>query len=145
MMAAHGNRRTAVAYNDQYIFFIVVDGRDDDHSKGMTIRQLAEFSKNTLGASYGIAQDGGGSSTMVVSGQVVNNTYCNNVDCNNLREQGLSFGPQELTNPEPGEPTRLSATESRSPSSISVTARMLPGGDPATAGCKRADDRTGGK
>jgi Phosphodiester glycosidase len=103
------NPRTAVAYNDEYIFFIVVDGRDDKHSRGMTIHQLAEFAKNELKASYGIAQDGGGSSTMVVNGQVVNNTYCNNVDCNKLREQGITFGPEDLSNKNPGEATRLSA------------------------------------
>ena len=73
--------RTAVAFNDNYIFFIVVDGRDSRQSAGMRIPELAEFAKNTLGASWGIAQDGGGSSTMVVNGQVVNNTYCNIVDC----------------------------------------------------------------
>ena len=64
--------RTAIAFNDQYIFFIVVDGRDPGISEGMTIPELAGFALNTLGADYGIAQDGGGSSTMVINGQVVN-------------------------------------------------------------------------
>jgi hypothetical protein len=73
--------RTAVAYNDDYIFFIVVDGRDLAHSLGMSIRELAEFARDELGASYGIAEDGGGSSTMVVNGKVVNNTYCNINSC----------------------------------------------------------------
>jgi hypothetical protein len=58
-----------------------VDGRDSQHSEGMTIPELARFAKNTLGASWGVSQDGGGSSTMVVNGEVVNNTYCNIVDC----------------------------------------------------------------
>ncbi len=73
--------RTAIAFNDDYIFFIVVDGRDELNSIGMTIPQLADFAKNELGATYGIAQDGGGSSTMVVNGEVKNNTYCNIVIC----------------------------------------------------------------
>ncbi len=47
----------------------------------MTIPQLADFAKDELGATYGIAQDGGGSSTMVVNGEVKNNTYCNIVIC----------------------------------------------------------------
>jgi hypothetical protein len=64
--------RTAIAYNDIYIFFIVVDGRDPDNSIGMTIDELAIFTRDTLGATWGIAQDGGGSSTMVVNGVVVN-------------------------------------------------------------------------
>ncbi len=73
--------RTAIAFNDDYIFFIVVDGRDEWHSKGMTIKELGEFVRDELGAAYGIAEDGGGSSTMVVNGEVKNNTYCNIVIC----------------------------------------------------------------
>ncbi len=63
--------RTAIAYNDDYIFFIVVDGRTKA-SIGMTITELARFAKNTLGATWGLAQDGGGSSTMVVNGLIKN-------------------------------------------------------------------------
>jgi hypothetical protein len=77
------NPRTAIAFNDEYIYFIVVDGRDEHHlSAGMTIDELAIFSRDTLSATYGIAQDGGGSSTMVVNGEVMNNTFCNNYFCN---------------------------------------------------------------
>jgi hypothetical protein len=64
--------RTAIAYNDEYIFFIVVDGRNPGESLGMTIRELAEFSLGSLGARWAIAQDGGGSSTLVVNGKVMN-------------------------------------------------------------------------
>ena len=64
--------RTAIAYNDDYIFFIVVDGRDPGISIGMTIDELALFTRDTLGATWGINQDGGGSSTMVINGVVVN-------------------------------------------------------------------------
>jgi hypothetical protein len=64
--------RTAIAFNDEYMFFIVVDGRYPGVSIGMTIAELAEFTKNTLGATWAIAQDGGGSSTMVINGDVVN-------------------------------------------------------------------------
>lgn len=73
--------RTAIAFNDAYVFFIVVDGRDPFMSVGMTIEELARFARDTLAATWGIAEDGGGSSTMVVNGRVVNNTYCNNVFC----------------------------------------------------------------
>ena len=66
------NPRTAVAYNDQYIFLIVVDGRDQLRSLGMSMADLAVFASAMLGASDGMALDGGGSSTMVVGGQVVN-------------------------------------------------------------------------
>jgi exopolysaccharide biosynthesis protein len=64
--------RTAIAMNDQYIYFIVVDGRDPGVSVGMTFDELAIFAKEKLDASYGIAQDGGGSSTMVINGRVMN-------------------------------------------------------------------------
>lgn len=73
--------RTAIAYNDQYIYFIVVDGRDPMVSVGMSIAELGNFALNTLGATHAVAQDGGGSSTMVINGEVMNNVYCNNVFC----------------------------------------------------------------
>jgi hypothetical protein len=73
--------RTAVAYNDAYVFFIVVDGRDPSFSVGMTTSELAAFTRDTLSARYGIEEDGGGSSTMVVNGAIRNNTFCNNVFC----------------------------------------------------------------
>ncbi|HSQ25854.1 MAG TPA: phosphodiester glycosidase family protein [Anaerolineales bacterium] len=64
--------RTAIAYNDRYIFFMVVDGRDRFRSLGMSMVELSTFAKMTLGANWGVAMDGGGSSTMVVNGRVVN-------------------------------------------------------------------------
>jgi len=73
--------RTAIAFTDQYIFFVVVDGRDSLHSFGMTIHDLAMFARDSLGAIYGVAQDGGGSSTMVINGHIVNNPYCNHFSC----------------------------------------------------------------
>lgn len=80
--ATERNPRTAIAFNGQYIFFLVVDGRDAHHSVGMSIHELALFARDTLGATWGVAQDGGGSSTMVINGQVVNNTQCNIYSCN---------------------------------------------------------------
>lgn len=75
------NPRTAIAFNDQYVYFIVVDGRDYYHSVGMTISELATFARDILGAKWGVAEDGGGSSTMVIYGRVINNTYCNINSC----------------------------------------------------------------
>jgi hypothetical protein len=79
--AIYRQPRTAIAFNDQYVFFIVVDGRDPYYSEGLTTHELAVFSKDTLGATWGIEQDGGGSSTMVINDRVVNNTYCNDFKC----------------------------------------------------------------
>jgi hypothetical protein len=67
------NPRTAVAMNDRYVFFIVVDGRDQLRSLGMSMVELGLFAKLQLGAVWGVAMDGGGSSTMVVNGEVKNN------------------------------------------------------------------------
>jgi len=67
------NPRTAIAFNDRYVFFIVVDGRDRLHSKGMSMVEMGVFTKKTLGATWGAALDGGGSSTLVVNGEVMNN------------------------------------------------------------------------
>jgi hypothetical protein len=64
--------RTAILFDDNYIYFLVVDGRDPDRSIGMTIEELAYFGREVLGATWGIAQDGGGSSTMVINGVVMN-------------------------------------------------------------------------
>jgi hypothetical protein len=64
--------RTAVCFNDQWIYFVVVDGRDPERSVGMTIDELGRFCRDTLGARWGINQDGGGSSTMWVQGEVRN-------------------------------------------------------------------------
>ncbi|TLM99552.1 phosphodiester glycosidase family protein, partial [bacterium] len=64
--------RTAIAFDDTYIYLIVVDGRQPDFSIGMTFQELADFILYVLGAQNAVAQDGGGSSTMVVNGSVVN-------------------------------------------------------------------------
>jgi hypothetical protein len=84
--------RTAIAYDDEYIYFIVVDGRDPYLSVGMTIAELGAFTRDTLGAQWGIAQDGGGSSTMVINNRVVNNTYCNNIFCSTKIYLPLTVG-----------------------------------------------------
>jgi hypothetical protein len=64
--------RTAVAFDDDYLYFIVVDGRSPGISAGMTIGELALFVQGALGAQWAIAQDGGGSSTLVINGEVMN-------------------------------------------------------------------------
>jgi len=65
------NPRTAIAFNSEYVFFIVVDGRST-RSLGMTITELGAFTRDVLGATDATNQDGGGSSTMVVNGVVKN-------------------------------------------------------------------------
>ncbi|GEK80958.1 phosphodiester glycosidase family protein [Agrococcus baldri] len=63
--------RTAIAVlADGSIAFVVVDGRSDA-SAGMTLTELAEHLAS-IGAVTAYNLDGGGSSTMVVDGEVVN-------------------------------------------------------------------------
>jgi len=63
--------RTAVAFNDTYIYFVVVDGRSAE-SIGMNMDELGNFCLDYLDAVEGINQDGGGSSTLWLNGEVMN-------------------------------------------------------------------------
>jgi len=64
--------RTAVCLNDAYVYFVVVDGRNESYSIGMTIDELGRFCKDSLDATWGINHDGGGSSAMWINGEIVN-------------------------------------------------------------------------
>ncbi len=64
--------RTAVGVRaDGRILLVTVDGRQPERSVGMTIAELATLLRE-LGAVEAINMDGGGSTTMVVGGRVVN-------------------------------------------------------------------------
>lgn len=70
--AMRSNPRTAIGYIDEnHYVFVVSDGRTSE-SEGLSLYQLAEFMK-TLGCKTAYNLDGGGSSTMVFNGKVVNN------------------------------------------------------------------------
>lgn len=66
------NPRTMVCFNDDYVFFVVVDGRQSGYSVGMTADEMGQFCRDTLEADWGINQDGGGSSAMWIDGRLVN-------------------------------------------------------------------------
>lgn len=70
--ATQRHPRTAVCLNDSYVFFVVVDGRQSGYSIGMTSDELGRFCRDRLGATWGINQDGGGSSAMWLDGHIVN-------------------------------------------------------------------------
>ena len=98
--AVVGNSRTAIVYNDEYIFFIVVDRCNPSVSEGMKISELGIFAKNYLGAKWGVALDSGGSSTMAVLGNVVNNTSLNNTTCSppgSSIDSIESYGDEDLS------------------------------------------------
>jgi uncharacterized protein YigE (DUF2233 family) len=64
--------RTAVGWDPEAgrLWLIVVDGRREGRTEGMTLPELAELFR-ALGATEALNLDGGGSSAMVVRGQVV--------------------------------------------------------------------------
>ena len=70
--AMASNPRTAIGVKaDGTYLFVVADGRTDD-SEGLSLYELAEFMQS-LGAVTAYNLDGGGSSTMVFNGNVINN------------------------------------------------------------------------
>ncbi len=64
--------RTAVGVIDEnHLVFVVVDGRAEGYSRGVTMTELAEI-MISLGAETAYNVDGGGSSTMYFDGEVIN-------------------------------------------------------------------------
>lgn len=64
--------RTAVGViDDNHLVFVVVDGRQEGYSEGVTLPELADILLS-LGATTAYNLDGGGSSTMYFNGQVIN-------------------------------------------------------------------------
>ncbi len=84
--AKTSNPRTAIGViDDLHYVMIVSDGRTDE-SEGLTLYELAQFMEE-LGVSQGYNLDGGGSSTMVFMGQVVNNPTS---DGKRIKERSVS-------------------------------------------------------
>ena len=83
--AKASNPRTAIGrIDDLHYIFIVSDGRTEE-SRGLSLYQLAQFTQS-LGAKTVYNLDGGGSSTMVFNGQVVNKPTTNG----NIKERSVS-------------------------------------------------------
>ncbi|MBC8060360.1 MAG: phosphodiester glycosidase family protein [Clostridiaceae bacterium] len=69
----NSNPRTGIGMIEaNHYVFIVVDGRSQNYSKGMTLNEFAEVFAE-LGCKEAYNLDGGGSSTMYFMGRVVNN------------------------------------------------------------------------
>jgi hypothetical protein len=62
--------RTALGWNDNYIYLLLVDGRQPGVSVGMSFQELATYFLK-LGCTHAINLDGGGSASMWVFGQTV--------------------------------------------------------------------------
>jgi exopolysaccharide biosynthesis protein len=63
--------RSAFGWNEHHCFLIVVDGRQAGLSVGMTLAELSEFLVE-LGCQEAINLDGGGSTELILDGQVLN-------------------------------------------------------------------------
>lgn len=84
--AMTSNPRTAIGQiSEGHYLLVVSDGRTKE-STGLSLRQLAELMQS-LGAQIAYNLDGGGSSTMVFQGHVVNNPTTNG---RSIRERSVS-------------------------------------------------------
>ena len=84
--AKASNPRTAIAVlDDLHYLFIVSDGRTNE-SEGLSLHELAEFVQG-LGAQTVYNLDGGGSSTMVFNGDVINQPTSSG---RNIKERSVS-------------------------------------------------------
>jgi hypothetical protein len=63
--------RTAMGWNREQFVLVVVDGRQEGLSVGMTYPELASLMRR-LGCEYAVNLDGGGSSTLWLDGHVMN-------------------------------------------------------------------------
>lgn len=63
--------RTAIGWNDRWLYLVVVDGRRQGLSAGMTFPELAALMVR-LGCTEALNLDGGGSSTLWLGGRVMN-------------------------------------------------------------------------
>ena len=92
------NPRTGVGVTaDGKILLVVVDGRQPKWSVGASLHEFARIFRR-LGAIHAMNLDGGGSSTMVVNGEVMNRP-------SDGEERRISTAVLVLPGPDPGEPT----------------------------------------
>ena len=84
--AMASNPRTAIGIIDEgHYVFVVSDGRTDE-SEGLSLYELAQFMQG-LGVTTAYNLDGGGSSTMVFNGTVINNPTTSG---NSTKERSVS-------------------------------------------------------
>ena len=85
--AKASNPRTAIGMLGQnHYVFVVSDGRTSE-SEGLSLYELAQFMEQQLGVECAYNLDGGGSSTMVFQGEVVNTPTTNG---NRIQERSVN-------------------------------------------------------
>ncbi len=69
------NPRTAIGYVEPgHYMFVVVDGRQDGYSEGMTLQELSSLMES-LGCVEAYNLDGGQTTSMVFNGEEINSPY----------------------------------------------------------------------
>ena len=87
--AKTSNPRTAIGEIDElHYMFVVADGRNDE-SEGLSLYQLAQFMQE-LGCTTAYNLDGGGSSSMVFNGEVINDPSGRSSRRNSSGERSVS-------------------------------------------------------
>lgn len=95
--AAVKHPRTVIGYtqDQRYLYIVTVDGRQNDWSVGMDLNEMGTYLKNRFNLYQAINLDGGGSTTMVVHGEVKNRfsdpterTVCNGIFVVNTNPPG---------------------------------------------------------
>lgn len=67
----HPRTAIGVDHNNDYMYILVVDGRQPDYSMGMSLKQLGKYLQK-IGCDEALNFDGGGSSTMIVNQKIMN-------------------------------------------------------------------------
>ena len=94
------NPRTALATTESgHVLFIVVDGRREGISRGISAAHLTRFLVKNFNPQYAINLDGGGSSTMCVRGQGDPFSHVVNYPCDN-RSKDANGSPKENGGPD---------------------------------------------
>lgn len=92
------NPRTAIAKTaHNHVLFIVVDGRRNNVSRGISAAELTQFLVSNFNPQYALNLDGGGSSTMCVKGQGDATTHVVNYPTDNMDGKGKDGSPQEAS------------------------------------------------
>ncbi len=124
----HRHPRTAVGLTaDGRVLLVVVDGRQPRYSVGMTLAELARLMVS-LGARWAMNLDGGGSSVMVVQGEVVNRP-------SDGAERAVSSALLLLAGPDPGQ---AGVGSLRPPSGAGSPGRLALTDPGSTAGLREA-------
>jgi exopolysaccharide biosynthesis protein len=84
--ATYSNPRTAIAIVDELHYLLVVSDGRTDRSEGLSLYQLAQFLQSK-GAKTAYNLDGGGSSTMVFNGELINHPTTSG---NSVKERSVS-------------------------------------------------------